>query len=822
MIYPSNFEEKLGFDSIRKMLSDGCLCQAGQKKVDAMQFQSDFEAIRAQIGQVHEMGLVLDVEDKFPLDNYYDATPILDKIKVIGNYPEPDEVVLLRKSLEAIRQLKAFFSNDEVKTKYPLLSALAGDVSVFKEVLNAIDAVIDKQGIIKDNASPGLRDIRQGIKDKQSQVNKRLQQILRNARSEGLTPDDAEITFRNGRPVIPVLSGSKRKLGGMVHDESASGKTSFIEPAAVVELNNAVKELEIAERREIVKILQRLADEIRPYYDELIISYDFLGSIDFIYSKARFARRIEAQLPVLFAEQILDWKNAVHPLLYLSHKKAGKAVVAQSLRLDSNQRILVISGPNAGGKSVCLKTIALLQYMLQCGLLIPVSGSSEAGVFENLFIDIGDEQSLDNDLSTYSSHLTNMKYMLRHANPQSAFFIDEFGTGTEPAIGGAIAQAILEDLRSSGAFGVVTTHYANIKHYASEAEGILNGAMLFDTDKIKPVYQLSVGKPGSSFAIDIARNIGLPEPILQQATELLGEETINFDKHLREIIRDKKYWETKRKKIHQVEKSLDGIYTKYSDELEQVQKERKDILRQAKLEAKKVLDEANARVEKAIREIRESQADKERTAKARQMVDELRKQLGDDEKSPKAHVDEKLAELRKAENRLHKHNPEFKKKPIKEKKAKKELEVGDWVKVQGMNGEAEILSISGNKFQVALGQMQMTVARNKLEYVRSSSGKKARATTFIDGSIRERKLEFKSEIDLRGKRADEALVEVQQFIDSAIMLTAPSVRILHGKGNGILRQLIRDYLQTIDVVRTVRDEHADRGGAGISIVEFSY
>ena len=822
VIYPENFESKIGFDRIRQMLSEICLCQAGKTLVEEMKFSAGFGDIQYQLAITNEMKQLLLFEDNFPQENYIDARYILDKLHTEGLYPQVEELVLLQKSLNTIRLLKNYFDNDNFKVKYPELCKLASGVKIFKFVNEEINRIVDKYGRVKDNASPELKQVRSDIKSKQASVNQRIQKVLQAAKSSGFIDDDAEVTIRNGRPVIPVQANFKRKLGGIIHDESATGKTSFIEPAEIVEITNAIKELEYAERREIIKILTQFANDIRPYIPELSKSYQYLGTIDFLRAKAKLALKLNANKPILSNEKTINWKDAFHPLLYLSHKANNQEVIPLSLTLTGQEHILVISGPNAGGKSVCLKTIGLLQYMLQNGLLVPASENSETGLFSKIFIDIGDEQSIDNDLSTYSSHLSNMKFFTQNANAETLFLIDEFGTGTEPALGGAIAEAILENLIDKHSFGVVTTHYANLKHYASEHPGIVNGAMMFDTDKIQPLYKLALGRPGSSFAIDIARKIGLSENILKRAQESVGEDHINFDKHLREIIRDKKYWETKRQKIRKVEKKLDELYSKYGGELEQINSERKAIIKQAKEEAKSIISQANTKVENTIRTIKEAQAEKEKTLAARNSLEEYQKQIAT-EKDNK-NFDKKLNELKHAEKRLLQHNKDIRPKQEESKKKEEPLELkpGSEIQLEGMNGTGEVLKIEGNKVTVAFGHMQTTVSKDKLKVTANKSTKKVKSTIVISGAVSKRKMDFKSEIDVRGKRADEALITIQQYIDDAIMVSCNEVRILHGKGNGVLRQLIRDYIKTVDVVKSVRDEHADRGGSGITIVEFNY
>ena len=662
------------------------------------------------------------------------------------------------------------------------------------------------------------------LKQKQSEVSRKLHSILKKAKTDGLVEDDAEVTFRNDRPVIPVPAGNKRRLGGMMHDESATGKTAFIEPAEIVELNNRVREFLIAEAREIKKILLGFADLIRPLIDAILASYDFLGEMDFLRTKARFARRLKAILPVIKDEQAFEWKDAIHPLLFLSHSIEGKPVIPLNIQCTKQNRLLVISGPNAGGKSVCLKTVGLLQYMLQSGMLVPMSENSEVGVFASIFIDIGDEQSIDNDLSTYSGHLLNMKHFVKNANDNTLILIDEFGTGTEPNLGGAIAEAVLEKLHADGVYGVITTHYANLKHYASETDGIANGAMLFDTQSIKPLYQLSIGKPGSSFALDIARKIGLPEEILSSASEKIGEEHFNYDKHLREIARDKRYWESKRQRIRKVEKTLDELYARYGDELEQVQKERKKILAEAKQEARQLLKDANKTIEKTIRDIKESKAEKEITRKLREKFEKDRMNFGDTVPQFDKYS-KKKQELEQAGKRLAQRSPELNEARISTRKKKekaKELSEGDKVKLAGMESVGEVVKIEGKNVTVAFGNMLSTVEVSKIVHSESKEKPKEKKKVKISPELAARRFSFKPEIDVRGKRGDEALHAIQQFVDEAIMSDSRKLSILHGKGNGILRQLIRDYLESLSYVKRCKDAHADRGGAGITEVVLEY
>ncbi len=822
-IYPDTFESKIGFDRIRKLISESCLCELGREKVEQMSFMNDFEIISLNLLITNEIKNILEFEENFPQDNYIDGRPSMHKIKIEGAAPDVEDLVKLRKSQFAIIQLVSYLTGRDKAEKYPTLAMLSREVDTYPDIIKSIDRIIDKNGQVKDNASPELSDIRQKIRQTQSEVQRKLQSILKKAKTDGLVEDEAEITFRDGRPVIPVPSSNKRKLGGMMHDESSSGKTAFIEPGAVVELNNRVREHQIAEIREIRRIMLDFADYLRPFMYDIIDSYDYLAEIDFARAKARFAQRIKAVKPIMQDLQSFSWKDAIHPLLYIAHKEENKEVVPLTLHLEAENRILVISGPNAGGKSVCLKSVGLLQYMLQCGLLVPMSPNSEAGIFNSIFIDIGDEQSIDNDLSTYSGHLENMKYVVKHSDNKTLILIDEFGTGTEPALGGAIAEAVLEKIYDRKSYAVITTHYANLKHYASETEGILNGAMLFDTQSIRPLYQLSMGRPGSSFAIDIARKIGLPEDILKSASDKIGQEHFNYDKQLREISRDKKYWESKRQRIRKVEKTLDGLYDKYNSELEEVQKERKKILKEAKAEAQNILKSANAQVEGTIRQIKEAKAEKEKTKELRNKLETYKKDLQSD-KSDNDKFDKKMKELEKAGKRLAKASPEIEKaKTIKKIKEKpKEIQTGDMVKLEGMESSGEVVKIDGKKVTVSFGSMLSTVEISKIIRSENQHKTKPQTATRLPQSISTNKALFKPEIDVRGKRGDEAVMAVQQFIDDAVMASNTELTILHGKGNGILRQIIREYLATINVVKTYRDGHADRGGAGLTIVKLEY
>lgn len=659
MIYPQNFEQKIGFDSIRHLLKEKCLSTLGQERVDEMNFSESFKDINEWLEQVMEFMRIIQEEDSFPDQYFFDVRPSLKRIRVEGMYLDEQELFDLRRSLETIRDIIHFLtltSNDEEQEKenspYPALQKLAGDIIVFPQLITRINNILDKFGKIKDNASSELLRIRRELASTAGSISRSLNAILRNAQAEGYVDKDVTPTMRDGRLVIPVAPGLKRKIKGIVHDESSTGKTVFIEPAEVVEANNRIRELEGEERREIIRILTDFSIIIRPQVPAILQSYEFLAEIDFIRAKAHFSIQTNATKPSLEDKQILDWTMAIHPLLQLSLAKHNKKVVPLDIELTKNQRILIISGPNAGGKSVCLKTVGLLQYMLQCGMPVPMHERSHAGLFGSIFIDIGDEQSIEDDLSTYSSHLTNMKTMMKSCNERSLILIDEFGGGTEPQIGGAIAEAVLKRFNEKGTFGVITTHYQNLKHFAEDHEGVVNGAMLYDRHLMQALFQLQIGNPGSSFAVEIARKIGLPEEVIADASEIVGSEYINADKYLQDIVRDKRYWETKRQNIRKREKQMEETIAKYEEELQELEKSRKEILRKAKEDAEKLIQESNARIENTIRIIKEAQADKERTQSARQELTDFKNQIEDIEKKNKEdEIIRKMEKLREKQER---------------------------------------------------------------------------------------------------------------------------------------------------------------------------
>ncbi len=819
MIYPDNFEQKIGFDKIRNLITSKCLSTLGEEKTDEMIFSSDYNTIQSQLSQTDEFIRIIQEEDNFPVNHFFDVRPALKNIRVEGTWLEESAVFDLRRSLQTIRDIVSFLKKeDEENTPYPHLQELAGEVLIFPQLLTRIDHILDKYGRIKDNASPELNRIRKEITHVSGGISKSLNAILRAAQSEGLVEKDVSPTMRDGRLVIPVAPAFKRKLKGIVHDESASGKTVFIEPAEVVEANNRVRELESEERREIVKILIAFTDEVRPLAPDIVQSYDFLAWIDFIRAKARFALDIEAIKPTIENKQQVGWDKAKHPLLYLSHKKQNKSIIPLDIWLDSENRLLIISGPNAGGKSVCLKTVGLLQYMVQCGLLIPLAESSKVGIFDKIFIDIGDEQSIENDLSTYSSHLTNMKMFVRNCDSKSLLLIDEFGGGTEPQIGGAIAESLLKRFNEKESFGVITTHYQNLKHFANEHQGVVNGAMLYDRHLMQPLFTLSIGNPGSSFAIEIARKIGLPEDVIAEASEIVGSDYINMDKYLQDIVRDKRYWETKRQSVRQKEKRLEEITSQYETDLTDVGKQRKEIIRQAKEEAQRLLSDANAKIENTIRSIKEAQAEKEKTKEVRQGLAAFKAKLEAEETQVDDKISRKIQKLQEREK-----SKKEKPKATKEEKLQT-ISVGDSVRMKGQTSAGEVMEIQGKNAVVAFGMIKSTVKLESLERVSKNQIKReAQKSTFVSSQTSDmtydKKLNFKQEIDLRGMRGDEALQAVMYFIDDAIQIGAGRVRILHGTGTGALRQIIRDYLRTVNGVKNYQDEHVQFGGAGITIVD---
>jgi DNA mismatch repair protein MutS2 len=824
MIYPENFENKIGFDRIRNLLSEKCLSPMGLEMVEAMQFSTNFEYLENELSATREFQQVLTFEDFFPAENYYRISDTLNKIRIEGTFPEVQEVYDLKRTLETVRSILSFFKSKEAD-RYPVLKSRCGPVKTYPYVLDAIDRIIDRKGIVRDNASPRLKEIRSEIISKNNQASKRLGAILRQAQAEGFVDSDTTVSVRNGRGVIPVSSYDKRKIRGLIHDQSASGKTVFIEPEEIVEINNDIVELGYEERREIVRILTAFADDIRPYIDDLLESNSFLGEMDFLRAKALLGNRLKCTKPVLARSPLISWRRAEHPLLTLAFEKLqARKVVPLDIALDEKNRILLISGPNAGGKSVCLKTVGLIQYMLQCGLTVPLGEGSESGLFGKILIDIGDEQSIDNDLSTYSSHLINMKFFVRNADEKTLVLIDEFGTGTEPMLGGAIAEAILGELNRKKVFGVLTTHYTNLKYYASLTEGIINGAMAFDNHLMQPLFQLTIGKPGSSFAFEIARKIGLPEDILTEASQKAGVKNIDYDRHLKDIARDKRYWETKRQNIRQHEKRLEDLMAEYEKEISGAKAVRKEIIAKAKDEAQNLLKESNKVIENTIRQIRESQAEKEKTREARQLLEEFRNTVPEAQGSAVTEAEEKIESLASKARKVR-----VSRQPLEEVKpvsGEQPLKPGDAVRMKDTLAAGEVIEVKDKMVRVETGSLRFLVPADRIERISRAELKKSlRANQPVrenDMSIVQRNQVFSPEIDIRGVRAEEALNTVRELIDNAVIVQHRHLRILHGKGNGILRQIIRQYLATVNVVKSFRDEHVESGGTGITVVEMDF
>ena len=840
MIYPSNFENKIQFSEIRSLLKGYCLCQLGKDKVDEMAFSGDVAVINTMLRQTREFRRLQEESDDFPLQFFFDMRESVKRIRLEGTHLEENEIFDLRRSLETIAAIVRFLDrgSDEGVYDYPTLHELTEGVLTFPEILRRIDQILDKYGKVKDSASPALADIRMQLHKAEGSVSRTLYSILRAAQSEGLVDKDVTPTVRDGRLVVPIAPGLKRKIKGIVHDESSTGKTVFVEPTEVVEANNRIRELEAEERREVVRILVDFTKLVRPYVNEIIYAYLLLAEIDFIRARAEFAVLVGGIEPEVQAAPVIDWISSRHPLLWLALKKQDKPVVPLDITLTRDRHILIISGPNAGGKSVCLKTVGLLQYMLQCGLSVPMSERSTVGVFKNLMIDIGDEQSIENDLSTYSSHLLNMKNMMRQANDGTLLLIDEFGTGTEPQIGGAMAEAVLNQFVKKQAWGVITTHYQNLKHYADSHDGIANGAMLYDRHEMRPLFQLAIGQPGSSFAIEIARKTGIPEEVIKEASEMVGSDYIQSDKYLQDIVRDKRYWENKRQNVHQREKELERTVARYEKEIADLEQSRKDILRKAKEQAEELLKESNKKIENAIREIRESQAEKEETKRIREELNEFKAGVSEiDSKANDDLIAKKIRQIQERKERHKKHKDEkaererqaaAKLREAASKAAKKEgrnLEVGDSVKIRGLSTVGKIESMDGKNATVIFGGMRTKMPASRLEYVDMAEAKKEDVAPVFNVSretretIDNRKLNFHQDLDVRGMRGDEALNAVMYFIDDACLVGMSRVRILHGKGNGILRQLIRQYLATVPSVTSFRDEHVQFGGAGITVVD---
>ncbi|WP_455096914.1 endonuclease MutS2 [Prevotella jejuni] len=901
MIYPKNFEQKIGFTEVRSLLRARCLSPLGKEQVDAMAFSTDATQVNTWMEEIREFRRIQEGQDDFPLDNFFDVRESVARIRLEGTHMEVDELFDLKRSLETIIAIVNFLSRGEeteqgeIRHYYPALYNLVDGVATFPLLVQRISQIIDKFGKMRDNASSELLQIRRELARLEGSISRTLYGILRAAQGEGLVEKDVTPTLRDGRLVIPVAPGLKRKISGIVHDESATGRTVYIEPTEVVEANNKIRELENEERREIIRILTDFAKKVRPNVREILDSYHLMATIDFIRAKAELARLFKSFEPQVAETPHIDWIRAIHPLLQLSlerkhHDKLNallpvrssetdkvsneevnsqddetlleeenetrnlpSSVVPLDIQLTKDKHLLIISGPNAGGKSVCLKTVGLLQYMLQCGLSIPIGDRSTTGIFTDIMIDIGDEQSIENDLSTYSSHLMNMKMMMRRASDRTLILIDEFGTGTEPQIGGAIAESVLRQFWKKHAWAVITTHYQNLKHFAEDHPGTANGAMLYDRHEMRPLFQLAIGRPGSSFAIEIARKTGIPEEVIRDAAEIVGSDYIQSDKYLQDIVRDKRYWENKRQTIHSHEKELEKRISQYEKDIAALEKSRKEILNRAKTQAEEIIKESNRRIENAIREIREKQAEKEETKRIRQELAAYEAGLTNAEKVDKADTsnrkklkssgllsdDDFQKKVDKIKSRKERHEQHLKEKAGKQQAAAEALKnavrkqqgggvimAGDTVRIKGLTSVGKVESIEGKQATVIFGGMRTKMAVSRLEHVDvatiQSEQQQFQAYNYsreTRKTIDKHRNQFRQELDVRGMRADEALNQVQHFIDDAILVGASQVRILHGKGNGILRQLIRQYLGSVPNVTNYRDEHVQFGGAGITVVE---
>lgn len=843
MIYPNTYEQKIGFDQIRERLTALCLCTLGEELVRKMAFSVQFDDIRRQMKQTMEFVRIVQEED-FPDQNFFDVRPSLKRIRIQNACLEVEELFNLQRSLSTIHSIVTFLHrcSDEEDTipTFPYLYALTTDVRTYPQMVKRIDQILDKYGHVKDTASPTLLMIRRELASTAGSVSRALQNILKSAKGEGLIDKDVSPTLRDGRLVIPVAPAMKRKIRGIVHDESDTGRTVFVEPAEVVEANNKIRELESEERKEINRILMEFTQTVRPEVEEMLRSYEFLAQIDFIRAKAKFAIITNSTEPRMENKQVIDWSIAVHPLLELKFSKYNmehreekpRKVVPLDITLTQKQRILLISGPNAGGKSVCLKTTGLLQYMFQCGMPVPVAKSSVFGIFRSIFIDIGDEQSLENDLSTYSSHLLNMKNMMKHCDGASLILIDEFGGGTEPQIGGAMAEAMLKIFNKKRAFGVITTHYQNLKHYAQETAGIVNGAMLYDRQLMQPLFQLSIGNPGSSFAIEIARKTGIPDEVIRDASEIVGKDYINSDKYLQDIVRDKRYWEQKRQSIHQHEKQMEQTIQRYEEDIQRVHDERKAIIARAKEEAEQMLKESNAKIEQTIKDIKEAQAEKERTRMIRQDLADFKQDIREidpniaDEKIRRQMEKLVARRKRKEEKKSRGTEPTTSPKTLGISQAAapvRPLEKNAFVRLKGQSAVGQIQRISGNEATVIFGQITTNVKLNRLEPAEAPKKEMNVAATFVSvqtrDEIRQTTLNFKEQLDVRGMRGDEVVQAVTYFIDDALVARASRVKILHGTGTGALKTVIRQYLNTMPPVADFYDEDIRFGGAGITIVE---
>ncbi len=821
----TRLEAKLGFDKVRAIISDKCKTDYAAERVAQEEFSTSRSTIQKRLRITEEMRLVLLFEENFPTTGYIDGLPFLTPLQHEGSSIDTLGLAKLKTLLDTVRRITAFFGG--VKDGiYPSLKSLCAPISVFPEVVRRIETILDRYGDIKDSASPELFEIRRQLREKEGAISRRATAILKQAQEAGLVAADASVNMRDGKYLIPVSTASKRKLPGFVYDESATGKTTFVEPAEIIEIENEISELNFAQTREIARILRAFTDFLRPYLPEVLASAAFVGEIDFLMAKAQTALDFIAGLPVISDDGSVGLRKARHPLLERALRKDGKSIVPLTVTLSPAKRILLISGPNAGGKSVCLKTVGLLQYMFQWGMLIPTSESSELPIFDRIAVSIGDDQSLENDLSTYSSFLSDMRQMLAEADERTLVLIDEFGSGTEPAAGGAIAEAILAEIDRRGVWGVITTHYTNLKLYASGAQThVINGAMLYDSSRIAPMFALEIGLPGNSFAFELARKMRLPEAIVKDAETRAGEEFVGIEKNLRKIARNRRQLDERLQKIKHTDKTLEGLTERYQQELEDIKAQRKDILEQARQEAEEIVRGAGAQVEKTIRVIKESQADKEQTKAARAelqgFIGALRERKTREQKERDEYIDRKLSKLEKRRERSGAAPGAPEPKPKAEA-----LKVGEKVRVLSNGLVGEVTRVNGKNVTIAVGNISSTMKSDGLERISSNEFRELSRKVFtpvtqkVDVSITSRKLNFSPELDIRGERLADALDIVTHYVDDAIMLNIEQVRIIHGKGTGVLHEEIQKYLRTIPGVASVKDEDVRIGGSGVTIVRF--
>lgn len=792
MLYPSNLEQKINFNKIKEILKAECTSSLGMGFVDKVSFSSDAKLVERLLDQTEEFRQILVSGETFPTSNFTNLNPYLEKAKLENSFLDAADFHEVKLSLQTIRTCVAFFQkNEEV---YPVLSQLLGLlIDLDLSLLKAIDAVIDEKGIVKSNASRELQLIRGQILYEEGRLRKVMERVFKEARAKGLTPEDAQMTVRSGRLVIPVAAENKRKLRGFIHDESATGQTVFMEPEEALDINNEIRDLEYMERREIIKILTQLTDRVRPAIPSLRKATNFLGLMDFIRAKAKFAQKTDSARPEITKERQVIWRNARHPLLEMALKSQGKKIVPLQVKLSGHERLLVISGPNAGGKSVTLKTVALLQYMLQCGLLIPVEPDSKSSLFDNFFIDIGDEQNLENDLSTYSSHLMSMKHFSNFADRKTILFIDEFGTGTEPQFGGAIAESILLAINKLGAYGVLTTHYGNLKQIASKNQGLVNGAMRYDVEKLEPLYQLEIGKPGSSFALEIASKIGISRDILAYAKSQIGEDRVRYDRLLTQLENEKNQYSELLAEVNSKDRLLKTRLQEYKELKETLETTKKKYIQEAKEEAKSLLDQTNKKIESTIRQIKEGKAEKESTKQVRQELEAFKEKVKPEKVKVKAPSIMVLSG---------------------------EIKVGDWVRLKDNGAIGEVLQLKSKEVEISIGELKSNVKLSRLERISQGEVKKEKKAISSRGNFNtnEKMMDYSMNLDLRGKRGEEILSLIQTFIDEGYMLGIKDLRIIHGKGNGILRDLTRNFLKDMSQVRHIEDEHADRGGAGVTLV----